>query len=69
MWTADVSAAGRRFVDPLGTPGRLRDGRATAAMVLGIVGVLLDLIAPVGAIGDALAGHAQQLATRAESSR
>jgi hypothetical protein len=38
-WTADVSAAGRRFVDPFGTPGRRRDGRATAAMVLGIAGV------------------------------
>jgi hypothetical protein len=38
-WTADVSAAGRRFVDPLGTPGKRRDGRATAAFVLGIAGV------------------------------
>jgi Protein of unknown function (DUF2510) len=38
-WTADVSAAGRRFVDPLGPPGTRRDGRATAAMVLGIAGV------------------------------
>ncbi len=38
-WTADVSAGGRRFVDSLGTPGKRRDGRATAAMVLGIAGV------------------------------
>jgi hypothetical protein len=38
-WTADVSVAGRRFVDPLGSPGKRRDGRATAAMVLGIAGV------------------------------
>jgi hypothetical protein len=38
-WTADVSTAGQRLVDPLGSPGRRRDGRATAAMVLGIVGV------------------------------
>jgi Protein of unknown function (DUF2510) len=38
-WTADVSASGRRLVDPFGPPKRPRDGRATAAMVLGIVGV------------------------------
>ena len=38
-WTADVSVAGQRLIDPLGAPGRHRDGRATAAMVLGIVGV------------------------------
>ena len=51
MWTADVSAAGRRFVDPLGTPGRLRDGRATAAMVLGIVGVFLAWVPYVFVVG------------------
>jgi Protein of unknown function (DUF2510) len=50
-WTADVSAAGRRFVDPLGTPGRLRDGRATAAMVLGIVGVLVAWVPYVFVVG------------------
>jgi Protein of unknown function (DUF2510) len=38
-WTADVSVAGQRLIDPLGAPGRHRDGRATAAMVLGIVGM------------------------------
>ena len=52
-WTADVSAAGRRFVDPLGTPGRHRDGRATAAMVLGIVGMFtawMPFVFVVGAV-------------------
>ena len=50
-WTADVSAAGRRFVDPLGTPGKRRDGRATAAMVLGIAGVTTGWMPFVFVIG------------------
>ena len=52
-WTADVSASGRRFVDPLGPPRRPRDGRATAAMVLGIVGVFttwMPFVFVVGAV-------------------
>lgn len=53
-WTADVSRGGYRAVDPLGTePPAQRphhDGGATAALVLGIVGVTLAwmpfLVAP-----------------------
>jgi Protein of unknown function (DUF2510) len=52
-WTADVSAAGRRFVDPFGTPGKRRDGRATAAIVLGIAGVTTGWMPIVFVIGAA----------------
>ena len=42
-WTADVSQAGERYLDPLGTePGKdsgARNGIAVAALVLGIIGV------------------------------
>lgn len=64
-WTADVSTEGRRMVDPLGTaPGggptsgaasEARNGVATAAMVCGIVGVVLAWAPFVVVIGLALA--------------
>ena len=56
-WTADVSSGGQRFVDVLSTR-RHRDGRATAAMVLGIVGMTLGwmpLVFVVGAVCSLLA--------------
>lgn len=47
-WTADVSRGGVRFVDPLGvtTPPAPppNDARATAALVLGVIGVTLAWI-------------------------
>lgn len=53
-WTADVSTNGRRYVDPFGAapsvgpqapPRRTkRDGLATAAMVLGIIGLSISWI-------------------------
>ena len=65
-WTADVSWNGQRFVDPLGAQlgpngprgtGE-RNGRATAALVLGIVGVSLGwlpFVFVLGAIAAVLA--------------
>jgi hypothetical protein len=44
-WTADVSLHGVRYVDPVADSGRSADHRdrlATAAMVLGIVGICLS---------------------------
>ena len=57
-WTADVSVEGRRFIDPLGAPRPRRDGRATAAMVLGIVGATtgwMPFVFVVGAVCSVLA--------------
>ncbi|HSL74807.1 MAG TPA: DUF4190 domain-containing protein [Ilumatobacteraceae bacterium] len=57
-WTSDVAADGQRFVDPLGltpspTPSDTRSnpGIATAAMVLGIVGVTLAWVPFLVALG------------------
>ncbi len=50
-WTADVSASGLRFVDPSGPPRQRRDGRATAAMVLGIVSVTIGWMPVLFAVG------------------
>lgn len=67
-WTADVSTAGERHVDSLsvtmvpGTPTGVRagqrDGRATAAMVLGVVGLVtawLPFFVVVGVVCAVLA--------------
>jgi hypothetical protein len=51
-WTADVSHAGERFVDPMGltpskiapTAGAPRNGLATAAMILGIIALSIAWI-------------------------
>lgn len=58
-WTADVSADGARYVDPLGTspPARAatagtgRNGPAVAAMVLGIVSIGIGWLPFVVALG------------------
>jgi hypothetical protein len=64
-WTADVSAGGQRFVDPLGLRGRDQpDARSansaagTAAMVLGIVAISIawmPFVVVLGAIAALLA--------------
>lgn len=66
-WTADVASHGRRFVDPLGVaPGAggadsgtgARNALATAALVLGIIGIgigWLPFIFVLGAISAGLA--------------
>jgi hypothetical protein len=64
-WTADVSAGGQRFVDPLGLSGRdqpdARSGNSaagTAAMVLGIVAISIawmPFVVVLGAIAALLA--------------
>jgi len=65
-WTADVSSNGQRFVDPLGVqPGPnahsgtgARNGAATAALVLGIVGIglgWLPFVVVLGAVAALLA--------------
>lgn len=61
-WTADVSAGGHRYVDPLGvTPphhtdvDRSRNGLATASMVLGIVAVSIAWLPFVVVSGVVLA--------------
>jgi len=42
-WTADVAVDGSRFVDPLGIePGDRRNGRARAALFLGVTGVAIS---------------------------
>ncbi len=63
-WTADVSSGGSRFVDPLGSgptapapwttaplPHSKRDGIATAAMVLGIIGLTISWIPVLFVVG------------------
>jgi Protein of unknown function (DUF2510) len=63
-WTADVSTSGQRYVDPvIGAPGgdggpTRRNGRAIAALVLGIVGLLtawMPFFFVVGAVASVLA--------------
>jgi hypothetical protein len=62
-WTADVSSEGHRYVDPLGTapgpaPGAdraARNGIATAALVCGIVGMVIAWIPFVVVAGFILA--------------
>ncbi len=61
-WTPDVSTGGQRFVDPLGTtPGnatggrRTTNGAATAAVVMGSVGVALAWIPFIVLFGAVLA--------------
>lgn len=61
-WTADVSTSGDRFVDPLGTTagpsppeGTAPSGRATAAMVLGIVAIGIGWF-PYVAVAGAVCG-------------
>lgn len=63
-WTADVSSAGQRFIDPHGVtppdgsaPGahRLGNGMGIAAMVLGIVSLTIGWVPFVFAIGIVLA--------------
>ncbi len=63
-WTSDVSTGGQRFVDPLGTQpspagggggGRPTNGAATAAVVMGSVGMAIAWIPFIVVIGAVLA--------------
>ena len=61
-WTSDVSSGGQRYVDPLGTgPGhpaggdRPGNGPATAAVVMGSVGMAIAWIPFIVVIGAVLA--------------
>ncbi|MDW3212862.1 MAG: DUF4190 domain-containing protein [Ilumatobacteraceae bacterium] len=61
-WTSDVSAGGQRYVDPLGTgPGHAAGGKgptngaATAAVVMGSVGVAIAWIPFIVVFGAVLA--------------
>ena len=61
-WTSDVSTGGQRFVDPLGispgTPsgaGRPTNGAATAAVVMGSIGVAIAWIPFIVVFGAVLA--------------
>lgn len=64
-WTADVSTAGDRYVDPViaasdpgGDGATQRNGRAVAALVLGVVGLLtawMPYFFVVGAVASVLA--------------
>jgi hypothetical protein len=60
-WTSDVSNAGQRMIDPLGTaPGHLHadvqrgNGIATAALTCGIIGTLVAWIPFIVVVGIAL---------------
>jgi hypothetical protein len=70
-WTADVSDGGNRYVDPLGTGGGWaaagpppRNGVATAALVCGIIGLLVAWMPFVVAVGLVLAVLAIVLGVR-----
>lgn len=62
-WTSDVSTGGERFVDPLGVgpsapgygTGRTTNGAATAAVVMGSIGLALAWMPFIVVIGGALA--------------
>jgi hypothetical protein len=65
-WTADVSTDGRRYVDPLGTgpggpagqtagPVAARNGLATAALVCGIIGMVVAWVPFLVIVGLVLA--------------
>ncbi len=62
-WTSDVSSGGDRFVDPLGTTPNAptggsdgtNNGAATAAVVMGSVGVAIAWIPFIVVVGGALA--------------
>ena len=61
-WTSDVSTGGQRFVDPLGTGpghvaggGRPTNGPATAAVVMGSVGLAIAWIPFIVLFGGTLA--------------
>jgi Protein of unknown function (DUF2510) len=68
-WTADVSRGGVRTIDPLGvTPAPstpVRDGRATAALVLGVLAVTLAWVPLLFVAGVACAAVAIVLGVRA----
>ncbi|MFW2336356.1 DUF2510 domain-containing protein [Ilumatobacter sp.] len=59
-WTSDVSVAGERFVDPLGSStgpaaDQSRNGAATASVVMGSIGLVIAFVPFVVVAGFALA--------------